>query len=78
MEHSIKRLQTLLEKWEVMLDFLTPVTEFRTQTWADCNVAELAADDIIQCERKGYFRVDTPVSTKRQPAVLFKLSTGKA
>ena len=57
-------------------DFLNPKTEFRTEAWADCNVAELKEDDVIQFERKGYFRCDRPF-LHGKPAVLFNIPTGK-
>lgn len=57
-------------------DFLNEHTEFRVEAWADCNVANLKADDIIQFERKGYFRVDRAFQNGK-PAVLFNIPTGK-
>jgi len=57
-------------------DFLTPKTEFRTEGVADMNVAELKTGDIIQFERKGYFRVDRAFQHGK-PAVLFAIPTGK-
>ena len=57
-------------------DFLTEKTEFRNSAVADCNVAGLKQDDIIQFERKGFYRVDQPY-TKGKPAVLFYIPTGK-
>lgn len=57
-------------------DFLNPKTEFRTEAVADENVAELREDDIIQFERKGYFRVDRAFK-HGEPVVLFAIPTGK-
>lgn len=57
-------------------DFLNAKTEFRTEAWADCNVAELRENDVIQFERKGYFRCDRPF-LHGLPAVLFNIPTGK-
>ena len=65
-----------IEEDENVEDFLTKETEFRTDGLADCNVADLKEDDIIQFERKGYFRVDK-ASRLGQPAVLFAIPTGK-
>ncbi|KAK5275591.1 glutamate--tRNA ligase, partial [Cryomyces antarcticus] len=45
-----------LEPEDQLEDFLTRETEFRTSALADCNVAELKEDDIIQFDRKGFFR----------------------
>ncbi|KAL8829431.1 MAG: hypothetical protein Q9191_002022 [Dirinaria sp. TL-2023a] len=66
-----------LEEEDNVDDFLTKQTEFRTTALADCNVAELAEDDIIQFERLGYFRVDRAFQHGK-PAVLFNIPTGKA
>ncbi|KAF2672881.1 glutamyl-tRNA synthetase [Microthyrium microscopicum] len=57
-------------------DFLTPQTEIRTNGLADENVRNLRLDDIIQIDRKGYFRVDQAYS-EAQPAVLYNIPTGK-
>lgn len=61
------------DDWE---KFLTPVTEFRDEQVADSNVRQLKADEIIQLERKGYYRVDRAWSPD-SPAVLFAIPTGK-
>jgi len=63
-------------KDEKVTDFLSPETEFRTEAWADCNVADLVQDDIIQFDRIGFFRVDRAFSNN-QPAILFYIPTGK-
>jgi glutamyl-tRNA synthetase len=47
-----------------------------SHAWADCNVASLVTDDIIQFERKGYYRVDQAYK-EGEPAVLFSIPTGK-
>lgn len=65
-----------LEKKDNVEDFLTPETEFRTEVLADCNVATLVTGDIIQFERKGYFRVDQALLDDK-PAVMFEIPTGK-
>ncbi|KAK7545070.1 glutamyl-tRNA synthetase [Phyllosticta citribraziliensis] len=58
-------------------DFITPKTEFRTEAVADQNVAKLKVDDIIQFDRKGFFRVDRAFQHGK-PAVLFQIPTGKS
>lgn len=77
--HSFDHLITKdkLEKPDNILDFLTPCTEIRTETVADCNIANLAEGDMIQFERKGYYRVDRPFQPGR-PVVMFEIPTGKA
>lgn len=61
------------DDWE---NFLTPNTEFRSEALIDGNGVDLKADDIIQLERKGYYRVDRPYKDGK-PAVLFNIPTGK-
>jgi glutamyl-tRNA synthetase len=43
---------------------------------ADCNVAELKEDDIMQFDRKGFYRVDKAFKNG-EPAVFFQIPTGK-
>jgi len=57
-------------------DFLNEHTEFRTEALADCNVVELKEDDVIQFERKGYYRVDRAFKHGKA-AVFFNIPTGK-
>jgi glutamyl-tRNA synthetase len=46
---------------DTLEDVLTPVTEFKTEALADCNVAELKKGDIVQFDRKGFYRIDQPL-----------------
>lgn len=62
------------DNWE---DFLNPNTLTKTDALCDENVKHLKVDDIIQLERKGYFRVDKAYDGKN-PVVLFGIPTGKA
>jgi glutamyl-tRNA synthetase len=59
--------------WE---DFLTAKTDIVETAVADCNVMDIKADDIMQFDRKGYFRCDK-AATKDSPGVFFKIPTGK-
>src|SRR6266403_797357 len=47
-----------LEENDDLKDFVTPVTEFREEAFADANVRELKRGDIIQFERRGYYIFD--------------------
>ncbi|KAK4691587.1 hypothetical protein P7C71_g5437, partial [Lecanoromycetidae sp. Uapishka_2] len=67
----------IIEKEDDVDSCLNEHTEFRSEAFADCNVADLQRDDVIQFERKGYFRVDQSFQHGR-PAVLFNIPTGKA
>ncbi|KAK3328279.1 tRNA synthetases class I, catalytic domain-containing protein [Cercophora scortea] len=68
-----------------MEDFLTPVTETMEDAWCDEATKELKKDDIIQLERRGYYRVDKGLGNwkdgeegaKGKRLVLFAIPTGK-
>ena len=62
------------DDWE---KYLTPETEFKTEAVADCNVIEVKADDIIQFERKGFFRCDK-AAVEGSPAVFFEIPSGRS
>ncbi|EEP82642.1 glutamyl-tRNA synthetase [Uncinocarpus reesii 1704] len=66
-----------MEKDDDINLILNPTTEVKTEALGDCNVAHLSEGEIIQFERKGYFRVDRPYK-EGQPAVLFNIPTGKS
>ncbi|OVF07837.1 putative glutamate--tRNA ligase [Clavispora lusitaniae] len=65
-----------LEEGDNFEDFITPETEFPSQAIADVNVRSLKEGDIIQFERKGYFRVDKDLS-EGDEVVLFTIPDGK-
>jgi glutamyl-tRNA synthetase len=49
-----------LEEDDDIKDFVNKETEFKEVAYADCNIADVKADDILQFERKGYYRCDSP------------------
>ncbi|KAE8150121.1 tRNA synthetases class I, catalytic domain-containing protein [Aspergillus avenaceus] len=65
-----------LQEDDVLEQVLNRNTEFREAATADCNVKDLKEGDIIQFERKGFYRVDKAYAPG-QPAVLFYIPTGK-
>jgi len=65
-----------LEDTDRFEDVLNEVTETKTEALADCNVANLKADDIVQFDRKGYFRIDRGLK-HGEPVVAFQIPTGK-
>ncbi|KAL4947901.1 tRNA synthetases class I, catalytic domain-containing protein [Aspergillus filifer] len=65
-----------MQEEDKLEDVLNPKTEFREDAVADSNVALLKEGDIIQFERKGFYRVDK-VSAPGKPAVLFNIPSGK-
>lgn len=64
-----------IEEGENFEDYLTPQTIFTSQASADLNVRDLKEGDVIQFERKGYFRVDKAFDGKK--VVLFSVPDGK-
>lgn len=64
-----------LEEDDNVDDFLTPQTIFQSEGITDPSITELKWDDIIQFERRGYFRVDQPMADGK-PAVFFNIPTG--
>ncbi|GAW14428.1 hypothetical protein ANO14919_038300 [Xylariales sp. No.14919] len=68
-----------LEPSDVLEECLTPVTQFTTKAFADCNVADLAKGTVVQFERKAYYRLDVPYSGHdKSPMVFFEIpSSGK-
>lgn len=65
-----------LEEEDDFEQFLNPKTETITECLADCNVAELPVDTIMQFDRKGFFRIDKPFKNG-EAAVFFQIPTGK-
>ncbi|ODQ57702.1 hypothetical protein WICANDRAFT_65048 [Wickerhamomyces anomalus NRRL Y-366-8] len=65
-----------LEDGDDFENFLTPKTEFHTEGLADVNVASMKVGDIIQFERKGYYRLDKQAEGGK-PAVFFTIPDGK-
>ncbi|QLG74619.1 hypothetical protein HG535_0G05020 [Zygotorulaspora mrakii] len=66
-----------LEDDDSFEDFLTEQTEFHTDSIADLNVKDLKVGDIIQFERKGYYRLDA-LPKDGKPYVFFTIPDGKA
>ncbi|TVY58977.1 putative glutamate--tRNA ligase, cytoplasmic [Lachnellula cervina] len=61
------------DNWE---DFVNPNSSSKIEALVDANATDLKADDIIQLERKGYFRVDKAAEGGKD-LVLFGIPTGK-
>lgn len=65
-----------LDEFDNFEDFLTPETEFHSKAYADINLRDLKKDEIIQFERKGYFKLDKAYADSTEP-VLFTIPDGK-
>ncbi|THH13649.1 hypothetical protein EW146_g6591 [Bondarzewia mesenterica] len=64
-----------LDEGDKLDDFITPVTEFRDDAYADANVLDLVKGDIIQFERKGYYILDGDTDGKLE---FIRIPDGKA
>ncbi|CRL23742.1 Glutamyl/glutaminyl-tRNA synthetase, class Ic [Penicillium camemberti] len=65
-----------LSEDDILEDVLNFNTEFRVSGLADCNVSEVNIGDILQFDRKGFYRVDQ-VPAPGVPGVFFNIPTGK-
>ncbi|KAG6750325.1 hypothetical protein POTOM_044813 [Populus tomentosa] len=66
-----------LEEGESFLDVLNPCTKKETAALGDSNMRNLKRGEILQLERKGYFRCDAPFVRPSKPVVLFAIPDGR-
>ncbi|PHH74158.1 hypothetical protein CDD82_5084 [Ophiocordyceps australis] len=75
-----------LDEEDNVEDFLNPNTASMDEAWCDGGVGKLKADDIVQLERRGFYRVDKGLGDwkageageKGPRVVFFNIPTGKA
>ncbi|VVB15198.1 unnamed protein product [Arabis nemorensis] len=66
-----------LEEEEDVSTVVNPVTKKETLALGDSNMKSLQRGDVIQLERKGYFRCDVPFIKSSKPIVLFSIPDGR-
>lgn len=67
-----------LEENDVLEDCLNPVTSKRVDALVDANLSDVKSGNVVQLERKGYYRVDKAKGEgPNGKAVLFKIPTGQ-
>ncbi|KDP23319.1 hypothetical protein JCGZ_23152 [Jatropha curcas] len=66
-----------LEEGENFLDVLNPLTKREIEAIGDSNMRNLKRGEILQLERKGYFRCDVPFVRPSKPIVLFAIPDGR-
>ncbi|CAM9258053.1 unnamed protein product [Choristocarpus tenellus] len=66
-----------IEDGENFKDFLTKKTRAETDALGDPGLRNLKEGDVIQLERRGFFRVDKPYRGSSKPLVLFMIPDGK-
>ncbi|GKV39018.1 hypothetical protein SLEP1_g46855 [Rubroshorea leprosula] len=66
-----------LEEGEDFLDVLNPCTKKEIAALGDSNMSNLKRGEILQLERKGYFRCDVPFIRASKPVILFAIPDGR-
>ncbi|KAK7278079.1 hypothetical protein RJT34_23103 [Clitoria ternatea] len=66
-----------LEEGEDFIDVLNPCTKKETVAYGDSNMRNLQHGEVLQLERKGYFRCDVPFVRPSKPIVLFAIPDGR-
>uniref|UniRef100_A0A5B7BD11 glutamate--tRNA ligase n=1 Tax=Davidia involucrata TaxID=16924 RepID=A0A5B7BD11_DAVIN len=66
-----------LEEGEDFLDVLNPCTRKDTAALGDSNMRNLQRGEVLQLERKGYFRCDVPFVRPSKPIVLLAIPDGR-
>ena len=66
-----------LEEDDKFEDFLNPNTQAETEVIGDAGLITLKEHDIIQLERRGFYRVDRPYVNEGKPLMLFMVPDGK-
>lgn len=66
-----------LDEEDEFEDFINPNTLATTEAIGDAGLKTLQEHDVIQLERRGYYRVDRPYVSPEKPIVLFMIPDGK-
>jgi len=67
-----------LEEDDKFEDFINPNTLAITRAVGDAGLKSLVKDDVIQLERRGYYRVNRPFISNEKPLVLYMVPDGKS
>jgi glutamyl/glutaminyl-tRNA synthetase len=66
-----------LEEDDKFEDFVNPDTLEMTEVIGDAGLKTLQEHEVIQLERRGYYRVDRPYITEDKPLILYMIPDGK-
>lgn len=66
-----------LEENENFQDFINPHTMATTEVLGDAGLKTLKEHEVIQLERRGFYRVDRPYWNDRKGLILFMIPDGK-
>ncbi|XP_068646136.1 glutamate--tRNA ligase, cytoplasmic [Aristolochia californica] len=75
LDHLITKKK--LEEDDDFKDFINPCTKRETAALGDSNMRNLKRGEILQLERKGYFRCDVPYLRPSKPIVLISIPDGR-
>ena len=67
-----------LEEEDNFMDFINPNTLAETEVVGDAGLKSLCEHEVIQLERRGFFRVDRPYISAEKPLILYMIPDGKA
>jgi glutamyl-tRNA synthetase len=67
-----------LEEEDKFEDFINPDTQATTEAIGDAGLKALQEHEIIQLERRGYYRVDRPYISSDKPLILYMIPDGKS
>jgi glutamyl-tRNA synthetase len=66
-----------LEEEDNMQDYINPHTMATSEVLGDAGLKTLREHEIIQLERRGYYRVDRPYINSTKPLILYMIPDGK-
>ncbi len=66
-----------MKKERDFVDVVNPCTKRETAALGDSNLRNLQRGEILQLERKGYFRCDASYVRPSKPIVLFAIPDGR-
>ncbi|CAH0520375.1 unnamed protein product [Peronospora belbahrii] len=66
-----------LEEGDNFYDYLTETTRAEMHAVGDHELRNMKAGEVVQLERRGYFRVDVPYISDDKPIVMFMVPDGK-
>jgi glutamyl-tRNA synthetase len=67
-----------LDEEDKFEDYINPNTMATTDVIGDAGLKSLREHDVIQLERRGYYRVDRPYMSDDKPLILFTIPDGKS
>ncbi|KAL6520344.1 hypothetical protein OROMI_032524 [Orobanche minor] len=76
-DHLITTEKLEVEEDDEIINVVNPDTRKETSAVGESSIRDLRYGDIIQLERKGYYRCDAPFVRPSKPVILFSIPDGK-